>query len=270
MLPDDAKIRLAPRLRSPPPARLPRLPRAPAPPQDDAPKPELGHTPPAHEWPSSLLSDAFTYEASSQTQTKSSTSPPGAAAASSLPTSPALTALVPAAAPTSPMLTLDQLLDEDDAMHTLVFSPLDSLPRLDFQDLGLDVPFLEQWLGLPVAGAAPTHLPPVSARLHNAADRILSPTFDPYRDLAQIAAAEGWLLSQHLTPLAPMAAPQQVPISDLSVRVEGSFAPREHAPRRAAAPAPTTPQAYAAWPHDPAALAPNTWDPSRLLSSTFV
>lgn len=47
--------------------------------------------------------------------------------------------------------SLDTLLDLDNAQQCLVFSPLDSLPRLDFHDLQLDLGMLERMFETPIS-----------------------------------------------------------------------------------------------------------------------
>lgn len=182
-------------------------------------------------------------------------------------------------ASTAPIVSLDQLLDLDNARQCLVFSPLDLLPRLDFDDLRLDVPTIENWLGLPsTPGVSSLHVPPISAGAMRSAKLALSQPLNAPDELMGRAADEGWSLSEQLTPLwnVPTDAHR---LSDLSLRIDGTMLRRDSvmkAERMAPPPsAPLTTQSYplplsARWNHD--AIAPNvlTWDLSRGISSTLV
>lgn len=125
--------------------------------------------------------------------------------------------------PSPPALSLDNLLDLDNARQCLVFSPLDSLPRLDLDDLRLDVSALEQWLGLPASpGASIMQVPPLSASASRAAELAVAETLSSSDELGVRAEDEGWSLIEQLTTLGKGPANIQA-WDSLALRLEGSL-----------------------------------------------
>ena len=215
-------------------------------------------------------------------------SPPNMATSAQV--TPASTAASMPIIPEAPPLSLDQLLDMDNARQCLVFSPLDSLPRLDFDDLRLDVTSIENSLGMPSApGVSSLHVPPTSASATRAAEVALAHTLNTPDELMGRAADEGWSLSEQIMPVwnVPAEAHQRLH-PDLAVRIDGvmlrrdSFAKMERAAPPPSAPLMTTSHyappplsmanvaAGARWNHD--AIAPSllTCDFSRIISSPLV
>lgn len=203
---------------------------------------------------------------------------------------PASTAASMSIMPAAPPLSLDQLLDMDNARQCVVFSPLDSLPRLDFDDLRLDVTTMENWLGMPSAsGVSSLHVPPISASAIRAAEVALAHSLNAPDELMGRAADEGWSLSEQITPVwnVPAEAHQRLH-PDPAVRLDGvmlrrdSFAKLERQAPPPSAPLMTTSHyatsplsmanavTGARWNHD--AIAPSllTCDFSRIISSPLV
>ena len=210
--------------------------------------------------------------------------------ATSAQVTPASTAASVPIMPAAPPLSLDQLLDMDNARQCLVFSPLDSLPRLDFDDLRLDVTTIENCLGMPSApGVSSLHVSPISASATRAAEVALAHSLNAPDELMGRAADEGWSLSEQITPVwnVPAEAHQRLH-PDPAVRLDGvmlrrdSFAKLERQAPPPSAPLMTTSHyatsplsmanavTGARWNHD--AIAPSllTCDFSRIISSPLV
>lgn len=248
------------------------------------------------EWTSAVPSDSFSL--ASEALHGSPFAPnaiqgaQGGATAAPVPPAPPLL-------PAAPALSLDQLLDMDNAQQCLVFSPLDSLPRLDFEDLRLDVPTIENWLGMPsTPGVSSLHVPPMSANATRAAEMALAHTLNTPDELMSRAADEGWTLGDQIAllwnapPQAGSVQPSHPPTvhgrSDIAVRLDGNMMRRDSAIKleRAAAPPPSAPlistpyQAPSSisgasplpgrWAYDAIAPSMLTCDYSRVFSSTLV
>ena len=183
-----------------------------------------------------------------------------------------------------PTLTLDQLLDMDNAQQCLVFSPLDSLPRLDFDDLELNVPALEQWLGLPcTSGVTSLHVPPLSAGALHVAALALSSPFQLSNELHRRGIEEGWSMPVQVSSLRPYPHSMQS-LHDEGICIEGTLTQSSPLPQSGTQPAvlpstscpwpspmPTCPTSLPnRWHHDLVAPAMLAWDPTRTVPSTFV
>ncbi|WFD02578.1 hypothetical protein MOBT1_001258 [Malassezia obtusa] len=146
----------------------------------------------------------------------------------------------PAAAPSLPVadavpdapaaLSLDHLLQMDNARQCLVFSPLDPLPRLDFADLHLDMHSLEQSLGL---GRVPTPLPrlatvpEVPAEDVAAAHALVAQPMHAADEIRAFARTEHWSFHDLARPVRTsptLLAPTE--LERLAVPVEGVVHPR--------------------------------------------
>lgn len=121
-------------------------------------------------------------------------------------------------------MTLDDLLEMDHVRNTLVFSPLDPMPRLDFGDLRLDVGMLESALGLSHSSYLPTMATTVPLGHTEVAmgRHLASQTMQAADELVAYSQAEGWALGELVhtmrTPPA-MQAPAEMEV--LAVRLDG-------------------------------------------------
>ncbi|WFD29458.1 hypothetical protein MSPP1_000467 [Malassezia sp. CBS 17886] len=138
-------------------------------------------------------------------------------------------------------LSLDSLIDLDDGRQCLVFSPLDSLPRLDFEDLRLDPNTLDQLVALehahPVPSARPRNTramwdtqevlraPPLQADEVRVGNAIVDQTLRIADELLAHARREGWSLAdtvspRHAVPRTPMTS-RMMPLDECAVLVDG-------------------------------------------------
>lgn len=133
-----------------------------------------------------------------------------------------------------PFETLDAMIDMDDAQQSLVFSPLDSLPRLDLDDLGLDLAAMEQTLALGVPPApvqqrspclfrvAPCGIESAQSGLQLA--RQLVANDEPLIHLA--VGSQQTPLTRMLTPLHDTTEdPSALPVDACAVLLEGLLHP---------------------------------------------
>ena len=129
-------------------------------------------------------------------------------------------------------LSLDDLLVMDNARQCLVFSPLDSLPRLDFADLHLDMETLEQALGLARPGPSLPSLCTVPSVPYDelaAAQALLAQPLSVADEIVAHAQAEGWSCGDLVTHMR--MTPRLHPSSELerlAVHLEGHL----HSPLR--------------------------------------
>lgn len=133
-----------------------------------------------------------------------------------------------------PFETLDAMIDLDDAQQSLVFSPLDSLPRLDLEDLGLDLAAMERTLAMGVPPAPVQQRSPCLFRVapcgiesgQNSLQlaRQLVASDEPLIHLA--VGSQQIPLARMLTPLHHTTAdPSELPIDACAVLLEGLLHP---------------------------------------------
>lgn len=116
----------------------------------------------------------------------------------------------------------------DDAEQYLVFSPVDSMPRLDFADLDLDIEVLEECFGLTMEPDYTfIRIRKVGEEEERAAEKFCSKPSTVAEELERCAKEENWDLASVIT-CTPSRSSDGKETQDMSVRLSGISSTRSN------------------------------------------
>lgn len=166
----------------------------------------------------------------------------------------------------------------DDAGQYLVFSPVDSMPRLDFADLDLNIDALEECFGLSLeSDFTMIRVKKISEEEEQVADYLYSKAFNVMEQLEKFAKEEEWDLSSIISR-GPSSSLGRRKSRDLRVRLPGISSTRtsfEDANQRLFESYPTSPMTpclppYSSLSQGYVAPSTQTFEPVNLISPSLL